>query len=73
MEKPKIITGEDLEMLRYFWKEKGDLTRYIKWGEPDFQAELEQLFPEIPAAMKQFEVAERTLTAVLDAAVERSS
>lgn len=33
MERPKSINEEDWNSLRYFWLEKGDLSRWCDWKE----------------------------------------
>jgi len=56
-----------MDMLLYFWTEKGDVTRYTKWGELEFMDMLRRERPEVIVAVEQLRVAERTLTAVLEA------
>lgn len=59
------LTESDLEMVRYFLEEKGDVTRWIRWEEkkPLFAKH----FPELIAALDALNVAERTLRAVVKA------
>ena len=58
------LTQSDLDMVQYFWKEKGDLTSWSSWEEkkPLFQ----KYFPELVAAWDSLQTAERTLDAVVD-------
>lgn len=59
------ITPEDLLMLRYFWQEKGDLTRYVRWEA--LVPVLERERPEVIAAHRNLIEARRTLDAIIDA------
>lgn len=57
------ITAEDLEAIRYFWHERGDITRWCDW---DTKAEaLKAQFPEIVKAQQDYEASMKTMTAVL--------
>lgn len=58
------ITEEDLQMVKYFWQDKGDVKRWCDWEKrlPDFERER----PEIPAAVRALVVAERTLDAICE-------
>lgn len=53
----------ELDMLAYFWDEKGDLERYTGWDE--LQTELQAKYPEIVKAWQDYKTSRRTLTAVL--------
>lgn len=50
---------EEAQMLRYFWEEKGDVTRYIGWEDA-----IEQ-FPKIKRAWQKYEAAKQKLSRVL--------
>lgn len=55
------LTNEDLEMLRYFWEEKGDMERYV-----GYEIKLEALkvqFPEIIKANEDYKASRRVLGA----------
>jgi len=58
------LTKQDLDMVRYFWQEKRDITRWCEWESklPDFERER----PEIPAAVRALIAAERTLNAICE-------
>ena len=50
----------DLGSIRYFWEEKGDVTRYCDWERCKAD------FPEIEKAWNDFKLAERVLDAVIN-------
>jgi hypothetical protein len=60
------LTNHDLWQLRWFWEDKGDVTRYCRWDE--IEAEVERTHPEITQAYRNLIAARRTLSAVLVAA-----
>ena len=57
------VTIEDLNTLRYFWEDKADITRWV--GFEKLLPALEQEYPEILKAWKDYQTADRTLTAIL--------
>jgi len=61
----KPLSGEDMQSLRYFYEEKGDMTRWTGWD--DALPALKEYHPELLEAMRQLDIAERTLTAILRA------
>jgi len=64
MENKTKLYEEDIGMLLYFWKEKGDPTHCFTW---DSKKDLiKEQFPEIVRAIDNWKSAERTLTAVLN-------
>ena len=64
MNEVKPLTAEPVRMLKYFLKYKGDITRYGYYEE--CLPALEKYHPEIPAAVRALEIAERTLNAVVN-------
>lgn len=58
------ITEEELNSIKYCWKEKGDPTRWIGW-EKALPA-LRRQFPEIVAAWENYQTAERIVTACIN-------
>lgn len=62
------LTEEDKNMIVYFIKEKGDITRWCSWESK--KQEIEEEFPELINALKQLEIAERTLNAIVNAIEE---
>jgi hypothetical protein len=63
-----MITYTHLDMLVYFWEEKGDVTRYCEWER--MQPELQRKYPEIIKAWNDYLASRRTLTAVLHYALD---
>ena len=63
MKEQKLNYG-DIAMVEHFLIERGDMTRWSHWEErkPLFEKE----FPEFIAAMKNLEIARRTLRAVIN-------
>ena len=61
------MTDEELEgevaTLRYFWQEKGDVTRYVGWEE--LRPVLRERRPEIVKAWDDYVESKRRLSAVL--------
>lgn len=53
-------------ILQYFWREKRDVTRWVGWDDDEFQAKLETYYPHLLAAVKNLEVAEKTLDAIVE-------
>lgn len=58
------ITEEDLNSIKYFWSEKGDLTRWCDWNKK--LPALRRQFPEIVAAWESYQTAIRTMTACVE-------
>ena len=46
------IKEEDITMLKYFWEEKGDMTRYCDYEE--IKEDLDKNYPEISKAYKDY-------------------
>jgi hypothetical protein len=63
-----MTTPEDYRMIAYFWKEKGDFTRYYRWD--DIKDEFRQKHPQFFLAYDQMQLAEKTFNSVLDTLVE---
>ncbi len=59
-----MITEEDRNNIAYFIKEKGDIERWVNWEER--KEDIEAEYPELIAAIKQVEIAERTLAAIVE-------
>ena len=57
------LTEEDRGMIEYFITEKGDITRWCDWEKK--KAAIEEELPELIAALKQLDIAERTLNAIM--------
>ena len=57
------LTDEDRVMLRYFQREKGDMTRWVGWER--VQPILQERYPELLKAQHDLEVAEKTLDAIV--------
>lgn len=55
---------QELDMLRYFWTEKGDVERYVGWKE--LQPVLAARRPDILKAWNDHKAAEMILSAVLE-------
>ena len=52
---------EIVNMLRYFWQEKGDLERWVDFKRPEVVGE----FPEVIKAWNDYKAAEGILSAVI--------
>jgi hypothetical protein len=52
---------DELDMLKYFWDEKGDISRYCNYDE----AKLREYLPHVWQAWTQYRQAHRMLNAVL--------
>lgn len=59
------LTDEERCMLRYFHKERGDITRYVAWDE--LRPILERWHPELLKAHADLVAAERILDLVVKA------
>lgn len=59
-----MITDEDKETIKYFFIEKGDVTRWTRWD--DKKGEIEKEFPELIDALKRLDIAERTAVAIVN-------
>jgi hypothetical protein len=58
------ITAEDIRNIKYFWLERGDLTRWVDWKAKS-QAFWEE-YPEFMSAYYNYLAAERNLTAMVE-------
>ena len=58
------LTNDDLNMIVYFHREKGDLTRWCDWENKKDQIKVE--FPELIAAHDNLIVAKRTINAIVE-------
>lgn len=56
-------TSEEIGALKYFWQEKGDVTRYVGWKQ--LQPKLAEHHPEVLAALSNLKVAYKTVSAVI--------
>ena len=56
---PPKLTEEQVSIIQYFWAKKGDLTVWTGWDE--CQDILEHHHPEVLAAVRALEIAEKTL------------
>lgn len=63
-----MVTEDDIRMIDYFLNEKNDIERWSSWAarKPDIEAE----YPEFIAALKQLEIAEKTLSAVAKSMID---
>ncbi len=52
----------DVQMLKYFWKEKGDLSRYIRWED----IVKENKYPHVIRAWKDYLYAVVVLNALIE-------
>lgn len=58
------VTDEDRRMVHYFIKEKDDITRWCDWEARKGIIEAE--YPELIAALRNLETAQRTLDAIVE-------
>lgn len=65
----KKFTEGELDMLRHFWNEYEDLSRYSEWEE--LVPILERDYPEIISAWRSYNTAVYTLSAVLNGVIIR--
>lgn len=63
-----MITDTDRNMICYFIKEKGDITRWSNWLER--KADIEAEYPELIVALASLTIAERTLRAIVESISE---
>lgn len=63
-EDPEELTDEDYIMVEYFYKEK-DVESWVGWERA--KPLLEKKHPELMHAFKQLEIAEKTLTVLIEA------
>ena len=57
------LTEEDVDTIKYFWLEKGDLTRWVDWEKK--LPLIKKQYPELIDAIERYEIAIKTLTAVV--------
>lgn len=57
------LTSEDLNALVYFWRDKGDLTRWVEWKTK--LPLIERAYPEIMWAMRALQRAEDAMDAAI--------
>jgi len=58
------VSDEELDMIRYFHKEKGDFTRYVEWEK--LEPILRKSHPHLFDAIARLESAQKTLDAIID-------
>ncbi len=58
------LTEEDVNMLAYFWNEKGDLERWCHWE--DRKEIMEMHCPEILKAWHEYKLSRRVLTKLIN-------
>lgn len=63
------ITPEDLDMLKYFHDDKGDMARCSDW--PKLREQLKAEHPALIAAYDNLRIAETTLDAVLAHTIDK--
>ncbi|AAQ96526.1 hypothetical protein [Vibrio phage VP16T] len=59
-----VITPEDLDTMKYFIEEKGDVTRWVDWDEK--KDAIFALHPELRRALNDLELAELRLAQALE-------
>jgi hypothetical protein len=59
-----MITDGDLNLIKYFWREKGDIERWCDFKEK--KEELRIMFPSLIRAWEDYKHAEVTLNALVD-------
>ena len=57
------MNESDIEMIRYFWEEKGDITRWTSWE--DRKPEIKKYHPGLVYAVEQIEFLSRVLDAIV--------
>jgi hypothetical protein len=57
------LTYEERRSIAYFHQEKGDVTRWAEWQ--DVQLILQEHHPELLKALRDVEIAEKTLDAII--------
>ena len=62
---PRKLTEEERRLIRYFYQEKGDITRWIASSDPEIQSIIEYWHPELMKAIRDVQIAERILGAVV--------
>ncbi len=58
------ITEGDIEMVKYFWQEKGDLERWTEWEKKRTSFKCE--YPVLYDAYKKYKISKMTLDFVVD-------
>ena len=64
------MNNDDLHSLRYFWEEKGDITRWVGWESK--KAEIGKEHPQILWAWENYLETRRCLTEKIRSAVSNS-
>ena len=59
-----MVTDIDRNMISYFIKEKGDITRWSSWEKR--KKDIGSEYPELIAALNNLTIAERTLNAIVE-------
>jgi len=59
-----MITDEQKRMVAYFWKEKGDVTRYVEWKE--VEKNLKEEYPTLAFAFERYFIMEDIINSTLD-------
>lgn len=62
------LTGNDVNMLKYYWEEKEDIERFS--GLEDISDDLNKRFPEILKAWRDYNESRRRLTIVINNALD---
>lgn len=57
------MSEDEKATIKYFWTEKGDVTRWCEWDE--HKEEIRKTNPELVAAVDNLVVAKLTLTAIV--------
>jgi len=58
------LTDDDKNMVDYFWKEKGDIERWVSWEER--KSEIAKECPALVKAWEDYKAAEAILNIVVD-------
>ena len=62
--KAMALTEEDKLMIRYFWEEKGDLTRWASWETK--LPEIEKELPLLVDALRRLDMAKQMIDIVVE-------
>lgn len=58
--------------LKYFWEDKGDLTKCASWDDPEVQEELDSKYPELKRYLQQISDTEKLINLTLEKILEDS-
>lgn len=58
------IAQSDIEMLKYFWKEMGDLERWVRFEQ--IKPQIQQQFPELMKAWEDYKASIKIMNLVTE-------